>query len=428
MSGTASVSFACSPREAVTEQIVFCGARVARSPFSAKHRTLSVRGARIESICMPSFGEPAQMTDDKVILDLPGYMVLPGLINAHDHLDFALFPQLGHGPYRNWREWAADIYRPDQPPVEDHLRVPRELRFRWGGLRNLFCGVTTVSQHDRYLTHVLGPDFPVHVPSQYGWVHSVADPEKVTEQFLKTPPDWPFIIHLAEGTDQVAEREFDLLESLVPLNERVVLVHGVGLTSRQREREANAGTGVVWCPCSNLRTLGRTLSVEAIRELPNVALGTDSPLTANCDLLDQLRFVHSEMGAPAPFLYELVTSRAARLLRLDSRLGSLQAGGAADLIMVRDRERTPADTLVDLSWKDIELVVQAGRIMLLSPALSSQVQSKLGEGLESIVIDGIEKLVRMPVRNLYEQTCDALGFVPSLMGRTIEVCTEDIAC
>ena len=408
---------------ALSAVIRMTGARVARSPFSAKHRTLTIRGERIESIRMdmdwaealPSVSTEGGSSD----LDLSDYLVLPGLINAHDHLDFGLFPQLGAGPYGNWREWAADIYRPDQPPIGKHLSVAKELRCRWGGIRNLLCGVTTVSHHNRYLEHVFQSDFPVHVPFEYGWAHSVVDADKLIEQFGSTPRDWPFFIHVAEGTDQVAESEFGLLESMIPLDERLVLIHGVGLTPAQCDRLNRSGAGLVWCPVSNLNTLGRTLSLEQVREFPNLALGTDSPLTAPCDLLDQLRMVRAAMGVPDALLYELVTARAARLLRLKSGQGSLQAGGVADLIAVQDRGAAPADTLGDLSWSDVELVMRNGRIVLLSPALAQRLPSVLKEGMETIAINGVERLIHAPVRELLQQTCEGLGEMPSLMGRVI---------
>ena len=50
---------------------------------------------------------------------------MPGLINAHDHLEFNLFPRLGRGPYPNAGEWARDIYHPDRSPIREQLRVPK---------------------------------------------------------------------------------------------------------------------------------------------------------------------------------------------------------------------------------------------------------------------------------------------------------------
>ncbi len=90
------------------------------------------------------------MLVEGVELNLEGLTVFPGHINAHDHLEFALFPRLGHGPYPNATAWSRDIYHPDQSPLAEHLRVPKQVRLLWGGLRNLIAGVTTVCHHNPY--------------------------------------------------------------------------------------------------------------------------------------------------------------------------------------------------------------------------------------------------------------------------------------
>ncbi len=73
------------------------------------------------------------MKVDGADLDLTGVQILPGLINAHDHLlHFALFPRLGSGPYANATEWARDIYHPDRDPVRKHFLVPKHFRSIWG--------------------------------------------------------------------------------------------------------------------------------------------------------------------------------------------------------------------------------------------------------------------------------------------------------
>ncbi len=55
-------------------------------------------------------GAPGQMRSLTLFsgssLDLSGFLLLPGLINAHDHLEFSLFPNIGDGPYQNAAQWA----------------------------------------------------------------------------------------------------------------------------------------------------------------------------------------------------------------------------------------------------------------------------------------------------------------------------------
>ncbi len=395
-------------------ELVLAGARVARTSQIAEPHTVCLRGEHIQSI-LPPHTRPIHAIE----IDLTGHLVLPGLINAHDHLDFSLYPQLGRGPYPSWREWAEDIYRPSESPLRELQDVPSEVRFWWGGIRNLLSGVTTVSQHDRYLPHVLGRDFPVQIPTEYGWAHSIRDPEIVARRFNETPDGWPFLIHLGEGTNSAARREFDELARTLPLDARINLVHGVGLTPAQWETVRRLNMGVVWCPVSNLFTLGETVPFRQIKALSNVALGTDSPLTAAGDLLDHIRFLHQNLRVPPALLYLLVTTRAARLLRLKENQGRIEPGGRANLIVVRDRHITPANTLVELSWSDIELVIQSGRIVLLTPAFATHLPPELTFHLESLWIDGVERFVHAPAAQLIAQTSDALGPGFKLSGRSV---------
>ncbi len=362
---------------------------------------------------------PNREPDDGLTLDLSGYLILPGLINAHDHLDFSIFPRLGRGPWSNWRAWGAIMHRTQRPCIENCLRVPHHVRLWWGGIRNLLCGVTTVSHHNPYAPEVFDGDFPVRVVREYGWAHSLADPHRVVELFRQAPAHCPFILHLAEGTDAASEREFDELEHLLPLDNRTVMVHCVGFTPSQWDRAARVGAGVLWCPSSNMYTLGRTLSREQVMTFPNIALGSDSPLSGIGDLLDEIRMAYDEFGIPAPLIYEFVTSRPARLLRLTSGEGMLQPGSKADLIVIRDAQLTPAQTLVQLKWRDIELVMKGGRIVLLSPALAGRVPGELKTGLEQISIDGTVRLVRAPVADLWSETFIALCRQPQLSGRML---------
>ena len=264
-------------------------------------------------------------------LDLDGLQVLPGLINAHDHLEFALFPRLGERHYANATEWARDIYRPDQSPVRELLEVPKPLRLLWGGLRNLASGATTVCHHNPYES-IFDDDFPVRVVRHYGWAHSLAFEPNVHECFKATPPGAPFLIHAGEGTDNDAAEEIFKLHALGVLRERTVLIHAVGFRADGWELIRKTGAGVVWCPRSNLFTLGQTISPEVVASGIPMALGTDSPLTAEGDLLDEIRAASGYSGGDA-----------SRILRIPERSGDWIAapafGEPPELVVIGDRIR-----------------------------------------------------------------------------------------
>jgi cytosine/adenosine deaminase-related metal-dependent hydrolase len=321
----------------------------------------------------------SEMNVDSADLDLSGLHILPGLINAHDHLQFALFPRLGCGPYANATEWARDIHHPERDPVRRHLLVPKHLRLIWGGLRNLAAGVTTVSHHDSYHP-VFDEDFPVRVIQEYGWAHSLAFSGDVRARFDATPAGAPFLIHLGEGTDASATEEVFQLHELGALDRRTVIVHGVGLSREGWDLVRAAGASVIWCPRSNLFTLGRTLCVEELEGIP-VALGTDSSLTSEGDLLDELDHI-----GEAPYRASLVTAAAARIFRLPPRPG--------DWIAVPQFGAPP------------ELVVIGGRIHLISLELAADLPFGLRPEFYPLKIQTRPPvLVRWNIPQLLQDTC-----------------------
>ena len=63
-------------------------------------------------------------------------------------------------------------------------------------------------------------------------------------------------------------------------------MHGVALGRNGIELLRERGSALVWCPSSNLRMFGRTVSRNVFASGVPVALATDSAMSAPVDLLD----------------------------------------------------------------------------------------------------------------------------------------------
>jgi hypothetical protein len=396
-----------------------CGARVALDAGSIVAADVELAQGRIQRI-VPRARNPRSVCPpdrETVEVDLTGDLLLPGLINAHDHLEFSLFPRLGRGPYPNAEQWAKDIYRPDSPPVREHLGVPKPIRLWWGGIKNLLCGATTVCHHNEFRPDVFDDAFPVRVVRRYAWSHSLAFGGDLAAAFPARESDTPYIIHLGEGTDAASTAEVFELDRRGLLNDRTVIVHGVALDHAGHDLVIRRGASLIWCPGSNLLTLGTTLSPQRIERNSRTALGSDSALTAG-DLLDQIRTAH-ELGIPAVRIFELVTTRAADVLRLEMGEGSIRAGSIADLVAVPDIGLSPAMSLVRTSADQIELVLLAGMPHLLSKQMALRFPSEFQAGFGGIFVDGSERYIRAPVTPLLQEAQKSLGGTIRLAGKDV---------
>jgi ubiquinone/menaquinone biosynthesis C-methylase UbiE/cytosine/adenosine deaminase-related metal-dependent hydrolase len=361
--------------------------------------------------CIATSGHPLTSANHNASssINLEGYLLLPGLINAHDHLEFGLYPNLGNGGYANCEEWAMDIQQNQAEVIALHQRVPKATRLWWGGLRNLLCGVTTVCHHNPLQPDLLNGDFPVRVLKDFGWAHSLAMDSELAMKFRSTPRCVPFVVHAAEGIDAGCAQEIFELDKLGVLDDRTVLVHGLALTDKGIELLNRRGSAVAWCPTSNRFLFGQTHSREKLASIKQVLIGSDSPLTAAGDLLDEVRVAHEEIGVPARELYRILLTSPASALRLNNGQGTIRPRAVADMIAVQDKGATPAETLAQMQTADVELVIVGGRVQLASETLFRKLPLELRSGLEPLELQDWLLWIRAPLTRLFAEAEKVLG-------------------
>ena len=246
---------------------------------------------------------------------------MPGLINAHDHLEFNLYLAPRPRSVSECRRLGARRLPSERLPHTRTTSNCQGYQTDMGWVKESVSGVTTVCHHNPRELSVFDRNFPVRVLKQFGWAHSLEFSPQLAGIFRATPPDWPFILHLGEGSDRKAQREIFQLDELGALDERTVLVHAIGLDRAGLRLAKGRGASIVWCPSSNLFLFGRTLDGAALASGVPIALGSDSALTGAGDLLDEIGVARKASGISIETLYRMVTSDAARILRLPQGSG-----------------------------------------------------------------------------------------------------------
>jgi cytosine/adenosine deaminase-related metal-dependent hydrolase len=396
--------------------------REARCVLSAEncvHANIKILGRKIQRFAIGhralSFAEAKPAS-----IDLTGFLVMPGLINAHDHLEFALYPRLADAPYRNYIEWGEDIHAKYADTIARQKKVPLDVRLWWGGIRNLLCGVTTVCHHNPLWPELTRSDFPVRVVRDYGWAHSVAFGGDLLAARAATPKGQAFIIHACEGIDDLARGEIWELDALGLLDEDTVLVHGLAIDDKGAALLNHRRASLIACPSSNSYLYDRVPNVSLLCGVGRVALGSDSPLTAEGDLLDEVRFAMGSCGIPAQFAFDMVTKFPAALLRLENGEGRIREAGNADLIAIRDTGGDLADRLGGLSMEDVEFVMIGGRVQLASETILDRLPFKIRQGLEPLSIGGTTRWLRALVTDLVRIAEEALG------GRCVKLGSREV--
>jgi 5-methylthioadenosine/S-adenosylhomocysteine deaminase len=191
-------------------------------------------------------------------------------------------------------------------------------------------------------------------------------------------------------------------DSIGVLETAPLLVHCVRADADDIGLIAGSGSRVAHCPKSNAKLGHGIAPLRAMLDAGvSVGLGTDSVASNNrCDLIDEARFcglIHRAESRDfrwpaADQLLKLATLDAACALRLDSTIGSLEAGKQADLIAI-DLSRThntpihdpAASILFSAEAGDVLMTVVGGRVLFEGGELKSLDEDALRDGVNRAV-------------------------------------------
>ncbi|MUK38971.1 amidohydrolase family protein [Aliivibrio fischeri] len=358
-------------------------------------------------------------------IDANDGIVMPGMINAHNHLPMIAFRGLGEEGISN-RLFAYFF------PLEAQ-KLSRELIYnatKLGAIDLAQSGVTTYA--DMYyhmdemakatkevgLRAVLGETvikFPVVDAKQpYGGIqyaksfieeyqndplitpayapHAVytVSKEKLQEiNQLSEDYDVPVLIHVAEFPNEEARIKdptkatspVEYLEEIGVLDERMVIAHGIHLSQHDQVLLKQADAGVVYNPMANAKgATGIAPAWDMFRADMRVGLGTDGPMSSNqVDLWRTLsyaanmqRLKHSDRTIMIPEqVIEMATIGGAKALHMEDEIGSLEVGKKADIIIVETQSANmmpsydPYATLVyQANPSNVDTTIVNGKVVM----------------------------------------------------------------
>lgn len=351
---------------------------------------VATEGERIAGIGDSTHEPPAVAQ----VTDLGRSVILPGLVNAHTHLELS-WMQGRLPPSSSMPSWAAQLLAlragVDEEPAGPMVEALRAVRAAGtsvvGDITNTLgsyeplagSGLSAALFHELFGFNADDPDRVVQnarerlarlVPNR--WLRTGVVPHapySVSPDLLKAiaavSGGGPMSVHLAESAEEVqflrdgtgAWREMlgrlgvwnerweppgcgpvEYLERLGLVSNLLIAVHCVQATGADLRRLGAAGATVVTCPRSNRWTGAGTPPVESFYAAGvRVAIGTDS-LASVDDLsvfseLAELRRLAPAI--PAARLLESATRHGADALGFGRDFGTLDPGKRADLIAVR---------------------------------------------------------------------------------------------
>ncbi len=347
---------------------------------------IAVADGQIVDLCPSSQG---RTLNAKHSIELPGQVLMPGLVNCHGHSAMTLFR--GYADDQPLMTWLQQHIWPAEKAFvsEDFVRDGTDL-----ALAELLLGGTTTFSDMYFYPDITAQRadfaglraqlvFPV-LDGPSAWARDsedylakglqlrdhYRDHERIEIGFgphanytvseatlkrvatLANELDAPVQIHLHEtqgevqmSVENLGERPIEQLQRIGLLGPRSQCVHMTALADADFQILESTGAHVIHCPRSNMKLAAGICPVQRLLDRHiNVALGTDGAASNNrlnmiaemqgAALLGKLESGESAAVSAVTAL-EMATINGAKALGMEQKIGSLEIGKQADMIALQ---------------------------------------------------------------------------------------------
>ena len=388
------------------------GGTVLTPEKTIKNGSVTISNGRISKVTNGSGDAGASVS-----IDAGKGVVVPGLINAHDHLLGTYHPKIGHGPYINWLPWDNDLK--SSPLYAERCQIENRDLYLLGAYRNLVSGVTRIRPHAAFRRRpVLRPpsdegDQGVLAGSFDHVVRPACD--GVTVEYEKAvKEDIPFVTHIGEGWDEETKQDIKVIDRLGGLGATRYSSTACRFPTRT-DLVKKPGASCVWCGDSNMFMYNKTMDARAFLDKGiNLCIGTDSSATGGENILYEMKFdqmvyerMYGEKLSDEQIL-KMVTVNPAKAFR-QKKMGRIEEGCIADLCVFRDRGKSPANSVVHGHLRDVLLVVIDG-MPVYGDAAYEDMFDALGVTYSRVVLDGADRIIIGDPEGLLRRISRAVGF------------------
>ena len=323
--------------------------------------------------------------NDEYIIDASNKVVMPGLINTHAHIPMSIF----RGTFEdcNLYTWLHDKIWPIEATltneqiynasilsyiemiatgttcVNDHYFVSKEIRkaAQQAKVRTVLTRVLMDNGNpeelqqrveefeDFYKTRDTNDELITYTVSPHGLY--TCSPQCLKEaRKLALQYNLPIHVHFLESIDEIddiqkmhGEAPIEVLKKYFS-DIHLILAHGVKLQDSDIEILKTMDCGIAHNPVSNLRLGCKIADVtKYIKEGINVAIGTDGQGSGNnLDMFEAMKIacllqggIHeNEERIDSREAIKMATINGAKLLGLEEKIGSIEEGKKADIIIV----------------------------------------------------------------------------------------------